>query len=118
MGIKLLRGQSETVEKDGIKLVVKVVSTAEQARVLDRNSRSFDVQGRCALFSYLFSNCLESIIVEDDTYVPEDLANNYNIADDDTFETLEKIARMTVRALGIRIGDADTEAEDEEKKSD
>lgn len=123
--IKLLRDEVETVEDDGIKLTVKVITTSQQARVLDLNSRCYDAEGKCNLFAYILNNCIEAVKIDGTKYNPVELAEIYNVADDSTFNTFKQISDMAMRTMGIKVVDAakkdadesdDGGAPDEEKK--
>lgn len=101
--LKLLRDEVETVDEDGLKIGVKVISTSQQARVLDLYSRAYDAEGKAALFAFILNHCLASVSIDGTKYVPAELAETANIADDETFTTLKQISDMAMASMGIEI---------------
>ena len=56
--IKLLRGQAEGIEREGVKLTLSVISTAQQARLMDLSGDN-SINGQMKVTAYYLRNCIE-----------------------------------------------------------
>jgi hydrogenase maturation factor HypE len=70
--MKLLRGEVETIEQDGIKLVVKVIDGVEHAKISQLNTVN-DADDVIYRISYYIRNVLESIEIDGQVYSADDL---------------------------------------------
>jgi hypothetical protein len=91
--MKLLKGQTERVEKDGIAVDVKVITTAMQARLSEMSIDS-SMSGRVKMIGFILNNCVESVEVDGSTYDPRELAEKADISDKGTLEAMLKISAM------------------------
>lgn len=96
--MKLLKGQTETIEQDGVKIVTKVVDTATQAVISDL-SMSETIEGRVRMIGYMLRNVIESVSINGTNYAPLDLATKADISDNDTFSALLNIGTMALGAI-------------------
>ena len=93
--MKLLKGQTEIVEDDGIKISVKVIDTATQAAITDMSAVP-SIEGRIRMIGYMLRNIIESVEIKGEKYTPNDLATKADISDDDTLTTFLKIGNMVM----------------------
>lgn len=103
--MKLLKGQTELVEKDGIKLGVKVIDTVMQATIATM-SVTGGLDGSIKLSGYILCNCLDSIEVDGVSYSQDDLTTKADISDTKTRQTLLAMNRMVI---GVAFPTADDE---------
>lgn len=93
--MKLLKGQTETIERDGIKLEVKVIDTATQAVISDL-SMSSSIEGRIKMIGYMLRNVVESVSIGGVEYAPLDLATKADISDAETLGAMLNIGGMVI----------------------
>ena len=91
--IKLLRGQTEEVENDGVKLSMKVISSAQQARLMDL-SGDRSVEGDMKVVTYYLRNCIESIEIGGKEYDTNVLIECADLSDESTVKTMLNIRKM------------------------
>jgi len=96
--MKLLKGQVSTVEKDGIKLTVKVIDTATQAIISDL-SVGAGIEARIKMISYILKNIIESVEVNGEQFDPKDIATKADISDTETLNTVLNIGGMAMSSV-------------------
>ena len=103
--MKLLKGEVQTVEEDGIKLGLKVIDTVMQATitamtfdVVDGKARAVGLDGLIKRTGYILRNCIESVEIGGVSYTPSDLAVKADISDHDTLKAMINIGRMVYDA--------------------
>ena len=105
--MKLLKGQVDVVERDGIKIEVKVIDTATQA-VLSDLSMSNSIEGRIRMIGYMLKNIIQSVEIEGAKFDPKELAAKADISDPDTLTAMLNIGGMVIKSA--------FPSQDEEKK--
>lgn len=95
--MKLLKGQSETIERDGIKVEVKVIDTATQA-VLSDLSIASSIEGRIRMIGYMLKNVIESVEIDGTKFDPKELAAKADISDADTLTAMLNIGGMVIQS--------------------
>ncbi len=93
--MKLLKGQVETIERDGIKLEVRVIDTATQAIISDLSLNN-SIEGRIRMVGYMLRNVIETITHKGVVYDPKYLASNADISDSDTLSSILNIGGMVI----------------------
>lgn len=84
--------------KDGeIKLTLRPVTTAQQARLGDLNLAS-GIEGHINLAKYCLKSCIEKISVSDVTYDPLLLADKSDLSDESTLAVMTKVGLMVTLA--------------------
>ena len=91
--IKLLRGQSEEIEKDGVKLTLSVISTAQQARLMDLSADQ-SIDGQMKVVAYYLRNCIESIEIGGKEYDTAVLIESADLSDKETIKVMICIRKM------------------------
>ena len=91
--IKLLRGQTEEIENDGVKISMRVISSAQQARIMDLAGDA-SIEGDMKVVAYYLRNCIESIEIGDKKYDTDVLIECADLSDEDTVKTMLNIRKM------------------------
>jgi len=103
--MKLLKGQSELVEKDGIRIDVKVMDTVMQATIASMSVVG-GLDGAIKLSGYILRNCVDSISIDGVDYDPNVLTTKADISDAKTRQTLLSMNRLVI---GVAFPTADEE---------
>ena len=91
--IKLLRGQTEEIESEGVKLSLKVISSGQQAKLMDLSGDQ-SVEGQLKVTTYYLRNCIESIEIGGKEYDTEVLIECADMSDEETVKTMLNIRKM------------------------
>lgn len=103
--MKLLKDQRIDLEDGEVKLSIKPVTTSQQARLADLSVVP-GISGRIELSRWALKNCIESLMVDGIPFVPGDLADSADLADNDTLAVFAKIGTMVMDASFVRETDA------------
>lgn len=95
--MKLLKGQTETAEKDGVKVEVKVIDTATQAILSELSTRD-SLEGRIKMIGWMLRNVIDAVEIDGEKFNPKDIADRADISDKETMSSL-----MTIAALVIKV---------------
>jgi len=96
--MRFLRGQSETLTDDEITVVIKVISTAQQARLSDLAGDT-SISGRISMIGYILNNCIESLAIDGESIDPVTVATSADISDKDTLEMVMRIGALAVGGI-------------------
>ena len=95
--MKLLKGQSETVEDGNIKLEVGVIDTTTQAILRDL-SRVTSEEGRIRMIAWMLRTFITKVEIDGKEYKPDDVASKFDINDTDTMTAIMTIGVMAFKA--------------------
>jgi len=86
--MKLLKGQVETVEGDGITIEVEAVSMIAQGEISDFEAR-MTLTGKIKAFSYMLRTVVKSISLNGEVLDKNVIANQMDLTNDDNFKFFE-----------------------------
>lgn len=92
--IKLLRGQTEEVEDDGVKLTISVITSAQQAKLMDLSGDQ-TIEGQMKVVAYYLRNCIDFIEIDGQEYDTDTLIKSADLSDAETIKVMLKIRKMS-----------------------
>jgi len=93
--MKLLLGQEEVVEKNGIKLSVKVIDTTTQAKLSDLSIGS-SIEARIKMIGFMLKNVITEVEIDGQKFEPMDIATKADISDPKTLQSIMEIGAMVI----------------------
>ena len=102
--MKFLKGQTEVVERDNIKLGLKVMDTTMQAEITEM-SRGEKINDKIKMVGYMLTNCISTVSIDGIEYNPEYLRRSADISDLDTLRIMMKISGMVIDAAYSSVED-------------
>jgi len=108
MAIKLLRGQEETAERNGVKVTIKVVDMATQAAISDLSIKE-GFENNVRLLGFMLRNVITDVEVDGDKYSPSDLLSA-NIADAATLKSIMNILTLALNMIFPPMEEVEKEA--------
>lgn len=94
--MKLLKGQTEVIETENLKISVKVIDTATQAAISDLASDS-TIQGRIKMVGFILRNVVSDIEIDGTKYDPKELSAKADISDTETLITMLSIGSEVIK---------------------
>jgi len=101
--IRLLKGEATPIETEAagtqIKYEVKVISTADQARLLDLAQRVNTIEGMHAYKAAVLRTCVQGLVIGGQSVDAGDLADRADLSHQQTLEIVQRIVAEAERVL-------------------
>jgi len=96
--MKMLSTIAPKLEDGDIVIQMKVVTKPIQTALIDLSVDQDTLAKKMAIVDYVCCNCIDTLTINGDSYNPNELCEQADLADDDTFNCLMKISAMVIES--------------------